>query len=61
MTNRSQGIPEGVEISALTSADFAVFREIAALGILSWGREPIADAGRYLGFVRMVARRKESG
>ena len=49
MTDRSQGIPEGVQIAAVTSADFAAFREIAALGILSWGREPIAMEVEELG------------
>jgi hypothetical protein len=36
-------IPEGVVISAVTSADPVVLREIAALGILAWGREPTAS------------------
>ena len=40
MTINTEEIPEDVEISAVTSADFSVLREIAVLGLVSWGRDP---------------------
>jgi len=40
MTSRVQEIPEGVQIFTVTSVNSIVLREIATLGILSWGREP---------------------
>lgn len=41
MSAPTNAIPEGIEISALTSADLLPLLEIARLGILSWGREVI--------------------
>jgi len=35
-------IPEGVEISSVTSINSVVLRKIAVLGIVSWGHEPTA-------------------
>lgn len=40
MTSRAEGIPEDVEISTVASVNSIVLREIAVLGILSWGRKP---------------------
>lgn len=40
MTNTAEGISEDVEISTVASVNSIVLREIAVLGILSWGRKP---------------------
>lgn len=40
MTSTAEGIPEDVEISTVASVNSIVLREIAVLGILSWGRKP---------------------
>lgn len=40
MIERGRGTPEGVEISTVMATDPVVLREIAALGIAAWGREP---------------------
>jgi len=40
MISRAQRMPEGIQISTVTCANSIVLREIAALGIVSWGREP---------------------
>ena len=42
MTGNSEGVPEDVEILPVTFADSSVLRDIAILGLMSWGREPTA-------------------
>lgn len=42
MTEADEGVPEGVEIRPVMSVEPAVLREIAALGMVAWGREPSA-------------------